>query len=138
MFKKILALVLSVLCVLSCMTVLAGARTTEEIAKDNNHVSESKSSHNPKELAQKINNKLENTSHPYILYTEDDIPALREKAQSGLSKKSIDRVMVTAEAYMKKTISVNSLAMTGGIRHRFTSRLSTSVFPARIPTANRA
>lgn len=108
MLKKILALVLSVLCVLSCMTVLAGARTTEEIAKDNNHVSESKSSHDPKELAQKINNKLEHTAHPYILYTEDDIPALREKAQSGLSKKSIDRVMVTAEAYMKKTISVNS------------------------------
>ena len=108
MFKKIISAFLVAFCIISSSTVFVSAISTKELAQDKEHVSESKFSHDPSAMATEITEKLEDTAHPYILYSEDDIPTLKEKVGSGLSKKAYERVMTTAENYLKKSISVNS------------------------------
>ena len=106
MIKRVLSIALSLVFILSICSTIASA-SVKDTAIDNSYISESKLSIDPNELSSEITDSLTDTAHPYILYSEDEIPELREKIKSGNSKKAFDRLMQTAEGYMNKVISVS-------------------------------
>ncbi|MBQ8212989.1 MAG: heparinase II/III family protein [Clostridia bacterium] len=61
---------------------------------------------NSKQLADSLLSEIAKRSHPYILYSTEDIPALKEKITSGYSKKAFDYVKKTASGYLNKSITV--------------------------------
>ena len=56
----------------------------------------------PKNLARELLAKAKDLPHPYIIYTESEIPALREKVKSGVSAKAYSRMVATANSYLPK------------------------------------
>ena len=54
----------------------------------------------PKNLAEKLLCEAAKRSHPYIVYSKEDVPALREKVKKGVSQKAFDRLVQTADAYL--------------------------------------
>lgn len=57
----------------------------------------------PKNLARELLAKAKDLPHPYIIYTESEIPALREKVKSGVSAKAYSRMVATANSYLPKS-----------------------------------
>ena len=107
MSKKALSIILAVLMILSACTVSISA-SIKDIATNDKHVSESKSSVDHAALANTLTDSLSEKQHPYILYTDEDIPVFKEKIKSGLSKKAYERVIMTADSYLNKGISVKT------------------------------
>lgn len=54
----------------------------------------------PKNLAEKLLCEAAKRSHPYIVYSKEDVPALREKVKKGISKKAFAGLVKTADAYL--------------------------------------
>ena len=61
----------------------------------------------PKGLAKEILSKAASLPHPYIIYTEDEIPSLRERVKSGVSAKAYSRMVETANSYLPKSGVLN-------------------------------
>ena len=49
---------------------------------------------------------IQNKSHPYILYENTEVSALKEKIKSGYSKKAYEYIEKTAKKYLQQSISV--------------------------------
>lgn len=61
---------------------------------------------NVEQLAEELTETVSEMEHPYILYTEKDIPALKKKAESGMSLKALTVMKSTADKYMSKNITL--------------------------------
>ena len=57
----------------------------------------------PAALAKELLSRVSNKAHPYVLYSKEDIPALRQKSQSGISKKAFAQMQKTADKYLSKS-----------------------------------
>ena len=107
MSKKAISMILALLLTLSAFVITASA-SIKDIATDEKHVSETKSSIDHAAFADTLTASLSEKQHPYILYSDEDIPVFREKINSGLSKKAYERVIATADSYLNKTIRVST------------------------------
>lgn len=56
-----------------------------------------------KALAKQILSEIQNRTHPYTVYSRDDIPSLKEKVKSGVSKKAFAQLISTADSYLSKS-----------------------------------
>ena len=75
---------------------------------------------NSEQLASALLTETAKKSHPYILYTADELPTLREKTETGYSKKAFDFVKSTASSYLNATMSV-SMSSSGVIGRQLQS-----------------
>lgn len=57
----------------------------------------------PSELAKKLLAEASKRSHPYMIYSKEDVPALREKVKKGISKKTFARLVETSDAYLSRS-----------------------------------
>lgn len=106
MLKKIISVTLTVIMVLG-VCIIPSTASVRDTAPNNGYISESKLTVSASQLSAELNETIADSAHPYILYSEDEIPELREKVKSGNSKKAFERLMQTAEGYMNKVISVS-------------------------------
>lgn len=90
---KILAFLLAILTLLSTLLLPTAAADKPAVDKE--------------QLATDLLREISTQSHPYILYTTDELPALREKITTGYSKKAFDFVKQTAATYLGASISVS-------------------------------
>ena len=56
-----------------------------------------------KSLAKELLSAAAGKKHPYMLFSEEDIPSLRKKTDSGVSKKAFSRMRSTADVYLSKS-----------------------------------
>ena len=56
-----------------------------------------------RDLASRLLTEISNKAHPYILYSNEDILALRQKAESGISQKAFAQMQKTADKYLSKS-----------------------------------
>lgn len=54
-------------------------------------------------LAHELLSAARKIAHPYMLYSEQDIPTLRKKTEGGVSAKAFARMVSTANSYMSKS-----------------------------------
>ncbi len=59
-------------------------------------------------LAKELLSAVSGKKHPYMLYSEEDIPCLRKKIESGVSKKAFLRMKATADGYLSRSGVLNS------------------------------
>lgn len=57
----------------------------------------------PAALAKELLSRVSNKAHPYVLYSKEDIPVLRKKSESGISKKAFAQMQRTADKYLSKS-----------------------------------
>lgn len=57
----------------------------------------------PATLSKELLSVVSNKAHPYILYSAEDIPVLREKINGGISQKAFSRMKLTADKYLSKS-----------------------------------
>lgn len=75
---------------------------------------------NSKQLAGTLLSEISKKSHPYILYTADELPTLMEKTKTGYSKKAFDFVKSTASNYLNASIDI-SMSSSGVIGRQLQS-----------------
>lgn len=100
MFKQIISALLTVVMLFSALTLVVSAE-------------EEASEVDAKALAEQLTDKVSDMKHPYIIYTKDDIPVLKEKVKSGMSLKAYTTMKGTANSYLGKSINVTESS--GGI-----------------------
>lgn len=84
---------------------------------------ESCSSICPRDLAKQLLSAAANKAHPYLVYSKEDVPALRKKVESGISKKAFARLVSTAESYLTRNGKLY-LGLHPAIGRMFQSRFS--------------
>lgn len=57
----------------------------------------------PNELAEKLLSAVSKRQHPYIIFSNEDVPVLQKKIECGVSKKAFSRMVETANAYLSKS-----------------------------------
>ena len=77
----------------------------------------------PATLAKELLLKVAEHPHPYIAYTKSEVPALREKVKSGVSKKAFAQIIKTADKYLAKSGVLNP-ALHPAIGRFFQSRFA--------------
>ena len=97
MFKKLILFALSAILTAGCMLPTVTAYSADE----------NPSATDSEALSKKLMEKLSESEHPYILFTKDDIPSLKKKTESGMSKKAYKIVKATAEKALSSTLSVD-------------------------------
>ena len=57
----------------------------------------------PRNLAKRLLAEISGKAHPYMVYSKEEIPALREKTARGISKKAFSRMVATANGYLSRS-----------------------------------
>ena len=78
---------------------------------------------NPHDLAKQLLTAVKEKAHPYMLYSKEEVPALRKKAESGLSKKALARMTVTSDSYLTRSGELY-LGLHPAIGRMFQSRIA--------------
>lgn len=55
------------------------------------------------DLAQKLLTEAAKRTHPYTVYSKEDIPDLQKKVTRGISKKAFSQLVATADAYLSRS-----------------------------------
>ena len=99
MFKKIISIVLTAFMLtgtlLGAFTLGVGAEDTEKVTPAD-----------PNELAGKLINSVSEMEHPYVIYSDDEIPALQEKVKQGISEKAFALLTTFAPSYSNASLTV--------------------------------
>lgn len=78
---------------------------------------------NPHDLAKQLLTAVKEKAHPYMVYSKEEIPALRKKTESGLSKKALARMIETANSYLTRSGKLY-LGLHPAIGRMFQSRIA--------------
>ena len=78
---------------------------------------------NPHDLAKQLLSAVSGKAHPYMVYSKEEIPALRKKTESGLSKKALARMIETANGYLTRSGKLY-LGLHPAIGRMFQSRIA--------------
>lgn len=78
---------------------------------------------NPHDLAKQLLSAVSGKAHPYMVYSKEEIPTLRKKTESGLSKKALARMIETANSYLTRSGKLY-LGLHPAIGRMFQSRIA--------------
>ena len=95
--KRIISVLLTALLLLG---TLCGVLTVS--AAEDNTVTPA----DPDALAGELMEEVSDLQHPYVFYSKDDIPALREKVKQGVSKKAYGLLEASAPAFSTRGLTV--------------------------------
>ena len=85
----------------------------------------------PQALAEKLLSEATKRTHPYIVYSKEEVPSLRVKVKNGVSKKAFDRLVQTADAYLSRSGKLY-LGLHPAIGRMFQSRFTYLVLAGEI------
>lgn len=89
MFKRIVSFIMVCLLLTGTLVVTVGARKKEEFE-----------SVNTEELAKQVIDAVSGMEHPYMMYSKEEIPALKKKIESGMSERAFKKMKATANSFL--------------------------------------